>query len=268
MRDNAHYRVAPLRVLSLFSGIGALDLGLELAGMDVVAHAEINPHASRVLAERFPGVPNLGDVSYVQFTDRIDEHGGVHACIKGRAPIDLGRVDVIAGGFPCQDNSSARTRNERKGLDGEKSGLWREFHRAIERIGPRWVIIENSPEWRRWVPAVRADLAALGYASVPLLLSAGTFGAPHKRPRAVVVAHANGQGEPLVAIHEEVARLRPHARGAGYWRQPIAGGVRVADGSADRMDRLRAAGNAVVPQVFEWLGRQIVAQHERFEMAA
>lgn len=263
-RDTAASHRSPLRVLSLFSGIGAMDLGLELAGMEIAAQAEIEPHACRVLAERFPGVPNLGDVTSVEWEETrsgfiAHDHTGHHSYW-------LDDIDVIAGGFPCQDNSSARTRNERKGLDGDKSGLWREFARAVDYISPTWIIVENAPEWRRWVPRVRAELAGFGYATVPLLLSAGSFGAPHKRPRAVVVAHANGQGEPLVAIHAEVARLRPHARGAGYWRQPRPGDIRVADGAPDRMDRLRACGNAVVPQVFEWLGRQIIAL-DRMEAA-
>jgi DNA (cytosine-5)-methyltransferase 1 len=249
-----------LRVLSLFSGIGAMDLGLERAGMTIAAQAEIDPHGCKVLAKRWPGGINLGDVT------KLEWGAGWVAEPSGRRHF-IGPVNVIAGGFPCQDISSARTRTTREGLDGDKSGLWEWFNHAIANVRPTWAIIENSPEWRRWVPRVRADLAAIGYASVPLLLQAGTFGAPHKRPRAVVVAHANGQSEPLGTLYEEVARLRPTPRGAGYWWQPRPGSVGVADGTANRMDRLRSAGNAVVPQVFERLGRAIV-ELDRREVAA
>ena len=225
------------RFVSLFTGIGAEALGLEAAGMTPVAFAEVDPFASKVLAERWPEVPNLGDVAEVDWSAY--------------------RADVLAGGFPCQDISNAHTNGTRHALDGTRSGLWREYARALEAIRPTWAIIENVAAWQRWVPDVRADLARLGYASVPLELSAGTFGAPHVRPRCFVVAHADSDGEPLRAIHGAVARIRPVPVRGGRWRASPPGGFRVDDGSADGMDRCRTTGNAVIPDVLTWIGMQL-----------
>ena len=223
---------------SLFSGVGGLDLGLERAGWRVRWQSEIDPYACRVLAKHWPHVPNLGDVTTIDWS--TVEH-----------------VDLICGGFPCPDISSAHTNGVRAGLAGARSGLWSHFAAAIEALRPRWAVIENSPEWKRWVPDVRSQLDLMGYASVPLLLPAGSFGAPHRRPRVLVVADAHGEGESLGAIHAEVARLRPDARGGGPWSAGPPP-LRVVDGVPHRVDRLRTLGNAVVPQVAEWVGRRIL----------
>lgn len=225
---------------SLFSGIEGIGLGLERAGMEVIWQSEIDPFACRVLAKHWPKVPNLGDITTVDWSL-------------------VPRADLVAGGFPCQDLSSAHTNGKRKDLDGDKSGLWREFRRCLAELAPRFVLVENVAQWKAWVPQVRADLSDLGYASVPVVLHAGTFGAPHKRARCFVVADSHGNGESVGAIHEEASRLRPLPIRSGYWGQAEPCHVRVDDGAADRVDRLRACGNAVVPQVAEWLGHQIMA---------
>lgn len=237
--------VRSLNVLSLFSGIGGLELGLERAGMRTVGQVELDPFCRQVLTKHWPEVPKHDDV---------------------RTAIDWWRgqsrpsVDVVCGGFPCQDLSNARTNGARPGLDGDRSGLWFAYRDVIEALTPRWVVVENISAWERWLPRVRRDLHELGYASVSVQLSAGSFGAPHKRPRVLVVAHANSESEPLRAIHEEVARLRPVPRGGGYWGASSPRVVRVADGVPGRLDmpRLKAAGNAVVPQVAEFVGRLIL----------
>lgn len=234
-----------MNVLSLFSGIGGLELGLERAGMTTVGQVEIDPHCRQILAKHWPEVPQHDDV---------------------RSAIDWWRrelrpaVDVVCGGFPCQDLSNARTNGARPGLDGDKSGLWNAYRDVVAHLEPRWVVVENISAWERWVSRVRSDLHGLGYASVPLQLSAGSFGAPHKRPRVLVVAHPYGEGESLRAFYEEVAGLRPVPRGGGHWGSSQPGAVRVADGVPDRMDmpRLKALGNAVVPAVAEFVGRLIL----------
>jgi DNA (cytosine-5)-methyltransferase 1 len=231
-----------VKVGSLFSGIGGLDLGLERAGMEVVWQSEIDPYASRVLAKHWPHVPNLGDITKIDWEE-------------------VERVDLICGGFPCNDISSAHTRgtNSRSGLDGPQSGLWREFAWAVGELEPRWVVVENVAScWRSWLPDVRRDLWQLGYAHLPVQLSAGAFGAVHKRDRIFVVAHTNGYREPVDTIHAEVAELRADARCTGYWGTPPPRGFRVDDGVPHGMDRSRVLGAAVVPQVAEWLGRQIM----------
>lgn len=232
----------PLNVLSLFSGIGGLELGLERAGMTVVGQVELDPYCQRVLAKHWPDVPR---------------HDDVRTAATWWLSIERPAVDVICGGFPCPDLSSANTAGPREHLDGKQSGLWVWFNVAIDAIRPRWVIVENSPNWRDWVPRVRANLYGLGYNTVALQLSAGTFGAPHKRPRVVVVADSHGKGESLRAIHAEVAKLRPVPRRDYVPSRARDMGVR--DGVSDRMDRLRVLGNAVVPQVAQFIGEQLLA---------
>lgn len=225
---------------SLFSGIGGLELGLERAGLGHVVWQVESSHGKRaVLAEHWPEAKRYPDV--VTF-DRTD----------GDA------VDVICGGFPCQDISSANVRG-RAGLDGQHSGLWSHYRRIVAALGPRWVIVENSPRWTAWMPKVRADLAGLGYASVPVVVSAGFVGALHARPRGFVVAHANGDCQPLRAFDAEVARYAPPA--SSLWDRTCTppGGFRLADGVPGEMGECAAYGDAVVPQVAEVIGRAIVA---------
>lgn len=247
--ENFHYQSSGKNYVgmtcgSLFSGIGGLDLGLERAGMSVIWQSEIKPHAAAVLARHWPNVPNLGDIRTVEWST-------------------VERPTVLCGGFPCQDLSHAHTASAngaRAGLDGPASGLWRYFAQAVEQLEPEWVIVENVETWRSWVPDVRADLARHGYASVPIQLSAGSFGAPHIRPRCFVVAHANGDSEPLLAIYEEVAALRPVSRrDSRDWRNAPSRHLLLDDGLPDRVGQNDAYGNAVVPPVAEWLGRQIIA---------
>ena len=229
-----------MNVLSLFSGIGGLDLGVQRAGMTIAGQVEIDPWCRTVLAKHWPEVPR---------------HDDVRTAAAWWGPR---QADLVAGGFPCQDSSNAHTNGIRTALAGAKSGLWHAFAAVIAELRPRWIIAENVAAWRRWVPGVRADLAALGYASVPLEVPAGSRGAPHPRPRVFVVAHADSEGESLRAIHAQVAGLRPVSGDRGDWRQPFTGPVRVDDGLPCRMDRLRGLGNAVVPQVAEHIGRMIM----------
>ncbi len=226
----------------LFTGIGGMALGLERAGWEPKWFCEIDPFCQRVLGKRWPRVPIYEDVRRLPYW-KLDRS-----------------IDLLAGGFPCQDISNAHTNGERFALAGSKSALWEYFRYAVAELRPPWVVVENVAAWRRWVPHTRADLAYYGYASLPLELSAGSFGAPHRRPRVFVVAHANGEGQSLVAIHEEVARLRAPTGDGGCWRSPPAGALGVADGLLGEMDRLRALGNAVVPQVAQWLGERILKQ--------
>jgi DNA (cytosine-5)-methyltransferase 1 len=223
----------------LFAGIGGMSLGLERAGFTVRWQVECEPYCENILARHWPHVHRRRDVRLADA-----------ATLPG--------VDLIAGGFPCQDISSAHTRNRRRGLDGWRSGLWTAMHRLVGELRPRWVLVENSPEWRRWMPAVRADLARVGYASVPLVVSAGFVGAPHARPRGFVVAHADCEGEPLRAVDAEMARLRALPGEAWPWPDPN-GALDLDDGVASRVVDLRALGNAVVPQVVEVIGRAILA---------
>lgn len=159
-----------MRLGSLFSGVGGFDLGLERAGMTVAWQAETDLKAAAVLAGHWPDVPNLGDVAGVE------------------APPD---VDLICGGFPCQDISVAGTR---KGLKGDRSGLWYEFARIIEGSRPRWVLIENvagllSSNRGRDLGAILATLGDSGYGWAYRVLDSQYFGVPQRRRRVFIVAN-------------------------------------------------------------------------------
>lgn len=235
-----------MKYLSLFSGIGGIDFGLGRAGLTCAGQVEIDPFCSSVLERHWPDVPRHDDVRTAV------------AWWGERAVPDL-----VIGGFPCQDISSAHTNGIRRALAGPRSGLWTYFRDYVAAYRPRWAVAENVDAPERWVPVVRDDLAALGYASTAIQLFAGSFGAPHKRPRFFVVAHADGQSEPLRAVDAEVAGLRPlSGRDSRDWREPFARTVRVDDGIPARLDpykqrRLKSLGNAVVPAVAEFLGTTI-----------
>jgi DNA (cytosine-5)-methyltransferase 1 len=223
-----------LTVGSLFTGIGGLDLGLERAGMTVRWQAEIDPYCCQVLERHWPGIPNLGDVSCARFEE---------------AP----PVDVLAGGFPCQDVSIA---GSGAGLAGEYSGLGAHFARAVRILRPSFVIVENSPALPvRGLGSVLGDLACCGYDAEWDCVPAAAVGAPHLRARTWLVAYPARLGDGMA--EEAVHAGWPSPVDGGWWASE-PGVVRVADGLPGRVDRLRALGNAVVPQVAEWIGRRVL----------
>ena len=130
-----------MNVLDLFSGIGGFSLGLERAGMRTVAFCEIDPFCRRVLAKHWPEVPCAEDITKRQFIP--------------------GEADIICGGFPCQDLSTA---GNGAGLAGERSGLWRELLRAIRVVRPKFAVVENvAALLSRGLGTVLGDLAKVGY---------------------------------------------------------------------------------------------------------
>lgn len=262
---------------SLFSGVGGLELGLEMAGLGPVRwQVEINPHARAVLAAHWPEATRYENV-----------------CDVGGAT--LAPVQLVCGGFPCQDVSSAAGA-KRLGLRGTRSGLWFEFRRIVAELRPPWVVVENVASGATaWFDAVAGGLVGLGYAVLPIPLSAADVGAPHERRRVFLVAYTDRQGEPAVAEHAKMAEassdvadadgrfvrvepgrrgrtgrtrtdvaavdggqwpitdaLRPrpqghraesHALGQRHlssgWRSPIPDVLRVADGLSSRLDAAR-----------------------------
>ena len=153
---------------SLFAGIGGIDLGFERAGFKTVWQVEINPYCRKVLERHFPDAERFEDVRTV----------GRH---------NLKPVDVIAGGFPCQDISNA---GKRAGIDGERSGLWSEYARIIGELRPRFVLVENvAALLGRGMGRVLGDLAEIGYDAEWEVVSAADVGAPHLRERVWLVAY-------------------------------------------------------------------------------
>ncbi len=191
-----------MRVLDLFSGIGGFSLGLERAGMETVAFCEIEPYCQKVLAKHWPKVPIYDDVR------RLD------ADTLRRDGID---IDLICGGFPCQDISLA---GKGAGLAGERSGLWFEYRRIIRDVRPQWVIIENVPAiLSRGGSVVTNDLAALGYDCMWECIPACAVGAPHRRDRWWCVAYANsGRGRSNLTGGDNADGA--HARGSQANRLP------------------------------------------------
>lgn len=231
---------------SLFAGIGGLDLGLERAGMQCRWQVEINEYAQKVLAKHWPDVPRFRDVRDVGATN-------------------LTRVDLIAGGFPCQDISYA---GKGAGLAGARSGLWFEFARIIGELRPRYVLVENvAALLDRGMGAVLGTLASLRYDAEWHCIPAAAIGAPHRRDRLFLVAYAAGQHVEVhrpaqkrnKAIAQDTARRLVFSQRIQRSWSAEPEFCRVADGLPSELDRLRGLGNAVVPQVAEFIGRQIVA---------
>jgi DNA (cytosine-5)-methyltransferase 1 len=307
-----------VNVGSLFSGIGGFDLGFERAGMRVSWQVELDPYCRAVLARHFPDAARFEDVREV---------GGE----------TLDPVDLLCGGFPCQDLSAA---GRGAGIDGARSGLWSEFARIVRELRPRYVVVENVPalltgKGKRWergpIGRVLGDLAEARYDAEWACLSAGEFGAPHLRKRVWIVAYPARDAEAGATAESGSERQRartggersraeemadadaerqpgrtgelgsprrgeledggsaggalPDAEGPGrearssdrleedqpaegpsrpgWWSAEPAVG-RVADGVPHRVDRLAGLGNALVPQIAEWIGRRILD----FERAA
>ena len=219
---------------SLFSGIGGIDLGLVNAGMRLLWHSEIDPYAYKVLKKQWPQVPNLGDVTTIEWNE-------------------VERPDLVCGGFPCQDISRA---GRRSGIDGDKSGLWRHMHAAIDALRPEYVLIENSTSLtRHGLGRVLTDLASSGFDAEWDCLPAYAFGAPHIRDRIYLLAYPSGRrhGTPNETVFAGWTSSQLHG---GWSAEPRVD--RVADGVPDRVDRVRCLGNAVVPRIAEFIGRRLM----------
>lgn len=236
-----------LRVLSLFSGIGAIDLGLQRAGLGPIAFSEIDPYASAVLAKRFPGVPNIGDITIAEFPN----------------------ADVVAAGFPCQDLSNA---GKRAGLAGDRSGLWREVMRAVRVVRPRFVVLENvAALLRRGVDKVLGDLAADGYDAEWDCIPASHVGAPHNRDRWFALAYPE-RGErwtqPYLWPLGRMGREQQSVPWDRDWQSALREFRGMDDGSAYRVDRVDTIRNAVVPQIITEIGDALLQGIEAERLAA
>jgi len=219
---------------SLFTGIGGFDLGLDRAGMECAWQVEIDDYATKVLERHWPEVKRYRDIREV-----------------GAAT--LAPVDLICGGFPCQDISIA---GSGAGMDGQHSSLWNEFARVVGELRPKFVLVENSSALIfRGLDRILGGMADLGYDSEWEGIPAAAVGAPHLRARIWILSYSAGFGN---GLQNEAILSRGHgALHSSWWAsEPDVG--RVADGVPARVDRLRCLGNAVVPQVVEWIGRRIV----------
>jgi DNA (cytosine-5)-methyltransferase 1 len=234
-----------LRLLSLFAGIGGFELGLERSGgFQTVAQCEIDPYCNKVLAKHWPEVKRYGDIRELT-ADRLAADGIA--------------VDAICGGFPCQDISIA---GNRAGITGERSALWFEYARLVGELRPRVVFVENVTELLGGGLAdVLGSLAEIGYDAEWDCIPASSVGGLHRRDRWWLTAYPNA---------DSVRPQRVRLPAGGPWSReqferlvlaslrvslPAGKSGGVSDGIPARAHRLRALGNAVVPQIPELLGR-------------
>lgn len=239
-----------LRVLDLFSGIGGFSLGLErTGGFETVAFCEIEEFPRRVLAKHWPEVPCYHDVT--KLTGAILAADGIAG------------IDVITGGFPCQDLSAS---GKKMGVNAERSGLYAEIIRLACEIRPQIIAMENVAnllvgERGNWFSILLRDLACIGYDAEWFYIPASWLGAPHARTRVWVVAYADQIRRDGLALGFDTFRQFERGPAQEIWSSELSESAicGVDDGVPDRVDRLAALGNAVVPQIPEMIGRAILA---------
>ena len=198
-----------MKIGSLFSGIGGLDLACEqVFGGETVWQVEREPYCQKVLAARWPDAQRFDDVTQVT-ADVLEP------------------VDVLCGGFPCQDLSIA---GKRAGLDGARSGLYSEMMRLVSELRPRFVVFENVPALMKYRERVHDDLAALGYGSIWQICQASDVGAPHRRRRVFVLAMRDASGcivLPRPSEHRDLfAPQWSQQTPSGLWPTALADGDR------------------------------------------
>lgn len=231
---------------SLFSGIGGFNLGAEKVGIKTIWDCEILPYPRAILKQHFP--------NSIQYTD-----------IKQL--INPEYVDIISGGFPCQDISIAKVTGEgtingtAKGIDGEKSGLWSEMYRICRTVRPKYIVIENSAMLAvRGFERVLLDLSEIGYDAEWQCLSGTTFGIQQGRERLYCIAYPNTirlqRGIQKTVFREcfsskQLPRIHPGWK--GRWDIPEPRTYGSTNELPNLVDRIKAVGNAVQPIVAEYL---------------
>ena len=163
-----------MKVLDLFSGIGGFSLALERVGFQTAMFCEIDPFCQSILRKHWPHVPICDDIKSLKIVPKV-----------------ASKIDLICGGFPCQDISLA---GEKIGIRGERSGLWKEFKKIIKKVRPSYAIIENVAALRtNGLITVLQDLWSIGYDAEWEIISAAQVGAPHRRDRIWIVAYPCGE---------------------------------------------------------------------------
>ena len=251
---NTSYFGFLMKVLDLFSGIGGFALGMTRAGFEIGAFCEIEEFPRNVLAKNFPNIPIYNDVRDIS---------------KKRLDIDeIKTIDVITGGFPCQDLSTA---GRQKGFDGSRSSLYSEMLRIVGECRPKYAIFENVTNLilgsqGRWFAKFLYDLAEIGYDAEWHCISASAIGAAHHRDRVWIIAYPNGTNvdgiqfpKPLRAYTEE-SRRREYSRAvdAALPADDYAKMRGDFDDVPERMEQLKGYGNSVVPVIPEIIGRAIL----------
>lgn len=273
-----------IEIGSLFSGIGGIELGFEREGFKTKWFVENNLYCKFVLKKNFPHIQIYDDITKLEWDK-------------------LPKVDILTGGFPCQDISNA---GKRKGIAGERSSLWKYYAKGIREVQPKYAVIENvSAITLRGLNVVLADLAENGYDAEWFSLRASDFGAIHRRERIFIIAYTSSirhfgcknkkercqritcaqDGRVFVPRiitddwYERIQRFRQESlqgefgfswckdvrriedlKGRHDIPEPLFCGGR--DGISNWMDRIASCGNAVVPQVAQFIAR-IIKEKEK-----
>ena len=237
-----------LTVGSLFAGVGGFDLAAERVGFQVKWQVEIDDYCTQVLEKHWPHVRRYRDVRRVHGRcgtfNVLTQQWGCDQCLDA--------VDIICAGFPCNDLSVL---GGRAGLQGEHSGLWRDCARVVRGIRPRAVLVENTPSLLvNGMGDVLGDFSGMGYDAEWAVIPAAAVGSPQLRARLWILAYParvrdGASTDPVLSGWATAQR--------GAWWETEPGVGRVADGIPAQVDRLRTLGGAIVPQVAEWIFRQI-----------
>ncbi|MXI84960.1 DNA (cytosine-5-)-methyltransferase [Lactobacillus paracasei] len=243
-----------MKSLELFAGIGGIALAEQMAGIEVAGLCEYADYPRMILKKHWPDVPLFKDVT------KLDREELTNAGISPDS------IDIVSGGFPCQPFSIA---GKRKGTADDRD-LWPEMFRIIKQVWPTWVVGENVANFAKMeLDRTLANLESIGYQTRAFVLPAEAVGAFHRRYRTFIVAHAGGQRRDRVAegaCQQRYSKptqntLRDQSRAwdrdqtfdlLSAGKRAIDDGSRVIlrndDGISSGLDRLKALGNAVVPQ--------------------
>ena len=222
---------------SLFSGIGGFELGADLVGIKTLWNCEIEDFQRQILHKNFKNTKQYGDIKELQSPEY---------------------VDIITGGFPCQDISIA---GKGEGITGERSGLWSEMFRVIRRVRPKYIIIENSPMLAiRGFETILCNLSEIGYYAEWQCLSGTTFGIQQNRERLYCIAYRdsiNKEGSSTQQIFRKFNLQGEFTRIYPGWRKrsdlPESRFLRATNGLRPWLDRVASVGNAVMPLVAMYL---------------
>jgi len=255
-----------MRFIDLCAGIGGFSLGLTAAGMTCIAQVEIDDYCTRILKRHWPRVPKWGDIKTID-------------------PAELPAADLVCGGYPCQPFSSA---GKRRGA-GDDRHIWPYISAILRHVNPAWALFENvAGHLTLGLDDVLSDLEGLGYAAQALIIPACAVDAPHRRDRVWIIAHAkmcSGNGGSIAessknkgkrqgatggrdcaetaANTDNQRQLQPQGgiERQRRWRKIEPGMAGMVHGLPPQVDRIKALGNAVVPQVVHEIGRAIMAAH-------
>ncbi len=253
-----------MKAIELFAGIGGIALAAEWAGIETVAFCEKDEYCQKVLNKHWPRVPIFDDVCTLN-SQTLQERG-----------VDIGSIELISGGFPCQPYSIA---GKRRGKEDDRD-LWPEMFRIIKEIKPTWVVGENVANFVNMeLDRTLFDLESIGYKGKSFIIPACAVNAPHKRDRVFVVAHLS---DTCSIGHKRVERLQKNNQQVATrrkspfrsttklfddidWKKRAAesGFLGRNDGIPNRVDRIRGLGNAVVPQQIYPILKYIKLIHEQ-----